>query len=221
MNYSYFILFLFAATAASLTAQTRSEIRPGDLLFQDLDCGPLCEAIEAVTEGAEGRDFSHVGLVIQVSDSLAVIEAIGEKVSLNGLGDFFARSPKVALGRPKEQWQTLIPMVTTKANSLLGTPYDDAFLPNNGRLYCSELVALVWEAANGGELFFETPHMTFKDPNTGEFFPAWVEYFNRLNMVIPKAFRVAILEAFRGMKNLKSFGWKMGYELITTSHQYL
>ena len=26
-----------------------SELKEGDLLFQDLNCGPLCDAIEAVT----------------------------------------------------------------------------------------------------------------------------------------------------------------------------
>ena len=37
--------------------------RTGDLLFQDIDCGGLCDAIEKVTAGVKGYHFSHVGLV--------------------------------------------------------------------------------------------------------------------------------------------------------------
>ena len=33
------------------------ELKPGDLLFQDLDLGPLCDAIERVTEGYRGARF--------------------------------------------------------------------------------------------------------------------------------------------------------------------
>ncbi|MEO1257250.1 MAG: YiiX/YebB-like N1pC/P60 family cysteine hydrolase [Bacteroidota bacterium] len=186
MTKRFRIMFLFAALAASLAAQQEYDLRPGDLLFQDLDCGPLCNAIEAVTEGAEGKDFSHVGMIVKAGDSLVVVEAIGEKVSLHGIAEFFARSPKIAIGRPKEKWQTHIPMATAQAISMVGVPYDDAFLPENGKLYCSELLEQAWQAANGGEPFFKTPLMTFKDPNTGEFFPAWVDYFKNLGMEIPE-----------------------------------
>ena len=36
------------------------ELTNGDLLFQDLDCGPFCDAIEKVTEGYRGAQLSHV-----------------------------------------------------------------------------------------------------------------------------------------------------------------
>jgi len=28
--------------------------------------------------------------------------------------------------------------------------------------------------------------MTFKDPETNDYFPAWVEYFNKMNVPIPE-----------------------------------
>lgn len=70
------------------------DLHPGDLLFQDLDCGPLCDAIEAVTEGAGGRDFSHVGIVAAFGDTLAVVEAIGEKVQKNSVAAFLSEAGK-------------------------------------------------------------------------------------------------------------------------------
>ena len=35
------------------------KLQDGDLLFQNLNCDNLYEAIEAVTEGVNGQDFSH------------------------------------------------------------------------------------------------------------------------------------------------------------------
>jgi hypothetical protein len=59
-------------------------------------------------------------------------------------------------------------------------------LPDNGRLYCSEMVGLAFQAANEGQPFFQQQPMTFKDPSTGQFFPAWVEYYQQLNIPIPE-----------------------------------
>ena len=41
------------------------QLRPGDLLFQDLDAGPLCDAIEKVTTGYRGANLTHVGVVAE------------------------------------------------------------------------------------------------------------------------------------------------------------
>ncbi len=66
-------------------------LQEGDLLFQDLNCGELCDAIEAVTEGVNGKDFSHCAMVVKINDSLKVVEAIGDQVQVNTLHDFFPR----------------------------------------------------------------------------------------------------------------------------------
>ncbi len=71
-------------------------LQEGDLLFQDLNCGELCDAIEAVTEGVNGKDFSHCAMVVKINDSLQVVEAIGDQVQVNTLKDFFARSGDTA-----------------------------------------------------------------------------------------------------------------------------
>jgi len=41
------------------------ELKVGDLLFQDLDSSPLCDAIETVTPGFQGASLSHIGIVIE------------------------------------------------------------------------------------------------------------------------------------------------------------
>jgi hypothetical protein len=39
-------------------------LKEGDLLFQDLDSSPLCDAIELVTPGYNDANFSHIGLIV-------------------------------------------------------------------------------------------------------------------------------------------------------------
>jgi hypothetical protein len=170
----------------------QKDLRVGDLIFQDLDCGPLCDAIEAVTEGAGGKDFSHLGLVVASGDSLAIVEAIGSVVQLTGVQKFIQRNKtpegknKVVVARLRPRWQRMAAGAAVAAKGMIGVPYDDAFLPDNGRLYCSEMVALAFQAANRGEPFFTQNPMTFKDPGTGMFFPAWAEYYQKLGLEIPE-----------------------------------
>ena len=38
-------------------------LKEGDLLFQDLDSSPLCDAIEKVTFSINNLNFSHIGIV--------------------------------------------------------------------------------------------------------------------------------------------------------------
>lgn len=186
------IAWIFTFPAASAQSIDLGKLKEGDLLFQDLDCGPLCEAIEAVTEGVNGKDFSHCAMVVRVGDSLQVIEAIGTTVQLTALPKFFARSgdtlviTNIAVGRVKQPYQPLLPQVVQNAKALIGEPYDDAFLPNNNKWYCSEVLYDAFKKASHTE-FFPMQPMTFKDPRTKDFFPAWVEYYRDLKLEIPEA----------------------------------
>ena len=69
------IIFFSLVLIMSCKNLNNNELREGDLLFQNLNCGELCEAIEAVTTGVDGKDFSHCALVVKINDSLKVIEA--------------------------------------------------------------------------------------------------------------------------------------------------
>lgn len=189
-----FIKVLFAFFSFQVNAQTLAikGLQEGDLLFQDLNCGELCDAIEAVTEGANGQDFSHCAMVIRDADSLVVVEAIGNKVQLNSIQKFFARSgdtlavKNIVVGRVKQPYKELIPVAAANAKALVGQPYDDAFLPNNNKWYCSEVLYEAFRKASNSD-FFELAPMTFKDPRTQAYFPAWINYYRELNVEIPEA----------------------------------
>jgi hypothetical protein len=181
----YIVIFLFGCS--SLFAQTKIDLKDGDLIFQDMDCGPLCDAIEAVTEGYNGNDFSHMGLVYHRNDTLYIIEAAGKAVRLNTLEKFSKNTTKpMYVGRLKKQYRKLIPQAIAFSLKQLGVPYDDAYVYNNGSYYCSELIYDAFKNSNKGKPFFELSPMTYKQPGTKDFFPAWVSYFKRIGKPIPE-----------------------------------
>ncbi len=183
-----FISFYFISCQTS----TSFELQNGDILFQDGDCGDFCEAIKKVTSGYEGRDFSHNGIVKKEGSSYFVLEAVGKGVSKTPLDEFLQKSvdqngqPKVIVGRLKPEYQALIPAALRLAELELGKPYDSFFDLENDAYYCSELIHLSFQKANEGKAIFDTPPMTYLDPDTGEIFSIWEEYFDKLGVPVPE-----------------------------------
>ncbi len=164
-------------------------LQEGDMVFQDLDCGPLCDAIEAVTEGYQGRDFSHVALIVKTNKELRAIEAIGSKVSSISIDSLFMRCndpKKYLVMRLIPEYKYLITDACKYAKSALGKPYDDRFIMNNDSLYCSELIYHAFESHKKNSRLFYLQPMTYKDPKTMDYFPAWINYYKSLNSFIPE-----------------------------------
>ncbi|MCO6147992.1 YiiX/YebB-like N1pC/P60 family cysteine hydrolase [Flavobacterium sp. NRK1] len=179
------LLFLFSFSFHS--AQQKVTLKDGDLIFQDMDCGPLCDAIEAVTEGYKGNDFSHMGMVYHRNDTIFIIEAAGSAVRLTTLEKFSKNTKKPMLvGRLKKQYKKLIQPAIAFSLKQLGVAYDDEYVYDNGSYYCSELIYDAFKAANNNKPFFQLFPMTYKQPGTNEFFPAWVEYYKSINKTIPE-----------------------------------
>jgi len=165
----------------------------GDLLIQDLDCGPFCDAVEKVTIGYQGRDMSHIGIVVdEGAKGIYVIEATGSGVVSTPLKTFLNKSldkngkPKVLVGRMEDDYSSLIPQAILHAKSLLGKKYDDIFDINNDTYYCSELIYESFKNANDGAAVFDLAPMTFIDPDTGATFDIWTDYYKKLNVAIPE-----------------------------------
>lgn len=177
---------LFFLLCSWLVFPQKTVLKTGDLLFQKMNCGELCDAIHAVTEGFNGNDFSHLGLVVIENDSIFIIEAAGNAVRKVTLEQFSKNTTTTMLiGRVKPKFKKLIPKVISFSKQQIGIPYDDDYLYDNGKYYCSELIYDAFLNAHG-EPFFELQPMTFKQPNTNEFFPAWVEYYQNLTIEIPE-----------------------------------
>ncbi len=201
----------------SATPSTRIDapfaLQPGDLLLQDLDGGPLCEAIEKVTHGYGGASFTHLGIVCGPAaitspyradspTAQRVLEAVSGGVRITPLDTFLARSkdargrPKVVVGRLKAEHRFMVPaarvptaLVPTALDyglSKVGRPYDRVFEIGNDAFYCSELIYEMFAHGNGGQPVFHLEPMTFKDPDTGATFPVWADYFGKLGVPVPE-----------------------------------
>ena len=164
------------------------KLQEGDLLFQDLDSSPLCDAIELVTTGYNGANFSHIGLVVLDNDTLKVLEAIPPKVMITNLDDFINRSfdkngnPKVIVGRLKKEFTNSISNAVSYSKSKLEITYDEVFLINNETYYCSELIFEAFEK----DSIFQLKPMTFLHPKTKDTLKIWKEYYSDLNTNIPE-----------------------------------
>lgn len=160
-------------------------LKEGDLLFQHLNCGDFCEAIEKVTPAYQNKHFTHVGILIKDEHNQWIVaEAISKGVCLTNLDTFIHRSGKknIFVGRIKPEYK--IPTLK-EIEKFLGKPYDTVFDIHNNAYYCSELVYNLYLDDKGNPIFRLSP-MTFKDPETNNYFPAWIKYFNNMNVPIPE-----------------------------------
>jgi uncharacterized protein YycO len=166
----------------------------GDLLFQDLNCGTLCNGINSVTHGIKNTYMSHVAMVYSIKgDKITVIEANSKGVVLSSLDTFLDAShdkngnPMVIEERLKPQYQYLIPKAISYAKTQLGKPYNVSFTPNTEKsFYCSSLIYSAFSSANHGKPIFKTHGMNFNDPQTGKIATAWQDYFKNLKVKVPQ-----------------------------------
>lgn len=187
MKLAAYILLLLPCLLSAQAKVNISALKDGDFIFQDMDCGPLCDAIEAVTEGYNSNDYSHMGIIVHKSDSVFVAEAAGSAVRLTAMQKFAKNTKKPMLVmRLKKKYRNLIPAAIDFSLKHIGTPYDNEYVYNNGAYYCSELIYDAFMYANGGKPFFTLYPMTYKQPGTDDFFPAWVKYYKTLGKPIPE-----------------------------------
>lgn len=177
-----FIALWVAAMLLGFTCEAQPSVwvdslRSGDLLFVSDSMG-MGQAVQEST----GR-YSHVAIVERRGDSLFVIDA----TPANGV----ARRPLGQLldeGMPVDVYRISVPFDTTalmaRAREQIGKPYDNAFLPDNGALYCSELIYTVYLGRQGAPLFSTKP-MNWRDAD-GNLPDYWVSHFQQLGIPVPE-----------------------------------
>lgn len=199
MKKFYFPLFIVFFLILTLYLKynyqsTHFTLHNGDLLFQDIDCGELCNGISEVTYGFHHTYVSHVGIVvIDKPNDVNIIEAIGDKVQRTPLNKFLQRSldenkkPRVMVGRLNSEYQKLLKPATKYAINQIGKPYNESFSPyREDSYYCSELIYDAFKNANEGKSIFKQNIMTFKDSKTHQTTNAWKQYFNSIHSQIPE-----------------------------------
>ena len=91
-------------------------------------------------------------------------------------------NPKVIVGRLKNEYKNTIPKAIEFANKQIGVDYDDVFILDNNKYYCSELI---YEAFLKDSIFRLNP-MTFLDPKSGDTLHTWIDYYSELGVEIPQ-----------------------------------
>ncbi len=163
------------------------QLQSGDLLFQGVSSTKLSEAIDKVTQTDSATHFSHVGLLEIEKDGVAfVLHADSEGGTCRlPLTDFLkpeGDSIQTVAYRLKQPWQNTIPAAIAVAKEMLGKPYNFSYVLSDSTHYCSEFIYRAFEQ----DSVFRLNPMTFKDPVTGDFFPTWVDYYQRQGIEIPE-----------------------------------
>ena len=184
---------------ASLTLALLTACRPdpgytpqaGDLLFQVAADGAFSDAIVTATAQRDSLQFSHVAIVAVAEDGTPyVVEASSRcGVARTAWDTFFAASqpvsghPGVVAMRVTER-DFPVAEAVARAETHIGEAYDWSFRPDNGSLYCSELVYESFRRADGSPLFTARP-MNFRAAD-GHMPAFWTELFDRLGEPIPE-----------------------------------
>src|SRR5690606_23341341 len=136
-------------------------IQNGTLIFGDLKCGNLCEAIIDVTASYKDFPMSHIGMVVFSDTGLYAIEATGAGVQLTPLSDFFSKlHNKFYLANLKGADTNFIKRAVDFSKEQIGKPYNDEFVMNPDKYYCSQLIYDAFKFANNGKPIFQLQHMT-------------------------------------------------------------
>jgi hypothetical protein len=173
-------------------------LKTGDLIFLDLDCGQICDAIEQVTKQqfrVDTYSFSHVGIIELDDKKIAwVWEAWPE---IGGVGRSLLSEVVERVEPSKRErggiWLLRWPQEKTElsckavaqARSWLDRPYDHVFEWGSQSFYCSELVALAFQQANRNIPVFKTLPMEFGSQDSSVR-KVWQSYFEKLNMQVPQ-----------------------------------
>lgn len=172
-----------------------AKLKSGDLIFvglpSDYSSGEDTMS-QAITE-ATGRDslnMIHVAIAEVEDGNIWIIDATlahgCDRHPLDTmLKDFTLKNgsmPAFIVKRLPDSCD--VSSAIKRAKSFCGQPYDSCFLPDNGAVYCSELVRESYLDSKGGYLFEGKP-MNFRNAR-GEFPPYWTRLFERIGQPIPQ-----------------------------------
>ena len=130
------ILWIILIMCTSCNRVDIDDLREGDVVFIEsksqqspyIKAGTMCK-------------WTHCGVVVNTPEGMKVLEA-SKTVKLTPFNSFIGRAKNEnwCIKRPKQKLTKPI-----NYNKYIGQPYDLEFKFNNGKMYCSELVWLVYK----------------------------------------------------------------------------
>ena len=178
-------ILLAGAVAALQACQTpQVPLQTGDLLFVGT-AGEARGAMDEAIASATGS-ITHVAIVeVGESGRVTVIDATPKRgVARYPLDSLLRDNPQAVFIVKRLRDTTGVAHFVENARRFIGEPYDMAFLPGNGAMYCSELIREAFRRQDGSYLFEEAP-MNFLDPD-GQMPAFWVQSFERQGIPVPQ-----------------------------------
>lgn len=170
-------------------ASRSPQLENGDLLFQAGKTSAMSDAIRSATGSERQLSYTHVGIFLSGNGADSVLEATSDGgVRMTTLQEFLEGSariegaPAVTAARLKDTAGLAASLQRARAH--LGEPYDYSFRPDNGKMYCSELVWESYRRPTGKRIFAARP-MNFRNED-GTLPRYWTELFERLGEEIPE-----------------------------------
>lgn len=183
---------LFLSLLYLLSSCSNREFHPqeGDLLFQVSEATPMSVAIAEATAQHDSIKYDHVALLAIEEGKAYVLEATSKHgVSRTPWHEFVSSSnlidgkPGIVVMRLKDQTIS-ISQAISRAKSHLGEKYDWSYLPDNGKMYCSELIYDAFLDKKDTPIFKAKP-MNFRNAK-GEMPTFWTDLFQKLGEPIPE-----------------------------------
>lgn len=177
---------------AAMMACNSAEYVPckGDLLFVvGEETSEFSEAITKSTAHHEVLKYDHVAIVDVVGDSACVVEASSRGGVVVTPWSEFMESAKMTDDRvgvviKRVNVAVDVDAAVKAARAHLGEEYDWSFRPDNGKMYCSELVYESYLDNKGQHLFDANP-MSFRDAE-GNLPQFWIGLYSRLGEEVPE-----------------------------------
>lgn len=181
-----FLFFIPVFIGLKIHAQ---DFQTGDLIFQAQGFSEMAEAISASTAANDSLKIIHVGIIVAEGNQPLVLEASpDEGVVLIPISVFLEKSPLINNnpGVLVKRFDLEYDITTSieRAKSHIGEDYDWWYLPDNGKMYCSELIEESFVDFDG-EKIIKTIPMNFRSPD-GSMLQFWIDLFSKLNMEVPE-----------------------------------
>ena len=189
MRYCYLLWIIFVHIMPACAQKTYMP-HAGDLLFQVKGNSDFSDAISNATAWKDSVKFVHVAIVALNTDNEPyIIEASDCRgVTCTAWDEFIASSPMID-GKPGIVAMRVCEdfdadRVVARALEHLGEEYDWSYRPDNGKMYCSELVYESYRKEDGSTLFTARP-MNFRDAE-GNMPVFWTTLFAKLGESVPE-----------------------------------
>lgn len=206
----YFLQLLFVGLLFSCSSHknvSANKLQNGDLIFVEAKQENLSGAINRVTQKSKIENFDHIGLIEITSNGIFILHA-SPKLGSNRqtLNDFYnenrANHQNMVVYRLKSEYKYAINPALENAKTMLGKPYNWAYILNDSTYYCSDFIE---RAFRENEVFEHIP-MNFKNPKTQQIDDFWIDFYKKLKLEVPQDKPGTNPNQLAGSEKLKRIG---------------